>query len=65
MIKQIENTLKNSVLRLWSSVDANAQISARRRIIDRLEKTSDADLARLGIERDRIAQYAFRDLYYV
>lgn len=45
----------------------NAYLERRSRKdeIARLEAMSDAELARLGIARDRIVHHVFRDLFYV
>ena len=45
----------------------NAYLERRSRKdeIARLEEMSDAELARLGIARDRIVHHVFRDLFYV
>ncbi|MEI4486934.1 hypothetical protein V8J36_12105 [Frigidibacter sp. MR17.14] len=33
--------------------------------IDRLNKMTDAELSKLGVTRDRIPHYVFRDMFYV
>ncbi|WP_386679548.1 hypothetical protein [Loktanella sp. R86503] len=45
----------------------NAYMERRSRMdqINHLEAKSDAELAKLGIQRDRIVQHVFRDLFYV
>jgi len=42
--------------------EAYASRRSRRTQIEALEAKSDADLARMGIPRDRIVQYVFRDM---
>lgn len=44
----------------------NAYVERRARTgqIKALESASDADLANLGIRRDQIVQYVFRDVYW-
>lgn len=41
-----------------------AHTASRRAKIERLEAKSDDELAKLGIRRDEIAIYVFRDLFY-
>ncbi len=45
----------------------NAYMERRSRMdqITRLEAKTDEELSKLGIKRDRIVQYVFRDLFYV
>jgi|TARA_R110000787_G_scaffold267322_2_gene373646 hypothetical protein len=45
----------------------NAYMERRSRMdqITRLEAKSDDELAKMGIQRDRIVQHVFRDLFYV
>jgi hypothetical protein len=45
----------------------NAYMERRSRMdqITRLEAKSDDELAKMGIQRDRILQHVFRDLFYV
>ena len=50
---------------LWTSARELAKMEARLRQMRQLEALSDAELARRGISRDRIAHYVFRDIYYV
>ncbi|KAA2313100.1 hypothetical protein DL237_15195 [Pseudooceanicola sediminis] len=38
---------------------------SRSEVIARLQAKSDAELAKLGIKRDEIPAYVFRDLFYV
>ena len=45
------------------SIQAGMQTRMNR--IARLNAMSDAELAELGIERDRIVHHVFRDIYYV
>ncbi len=40
-------------------------MEARMHLIDRLNAMSDAQLAEMKTERDKIPAYVFRDLYYV
>lgn len=50
---------------LWTSAREQAKMEARLQQMRKLEAMSDAELAKLGIQRDRIAHYVFRDIYYV
>lgn len=45
----------------------NAYIERRSRMdqIQTLEAKTDAELAKMGIQRDRIVNHVFRDLFYV
>lgn len=45
----------------------NAYMERRSRMdqINRLEAMTDAQLAKMGIRRDRIVHHVFRDLFYV
>ena len=45
----------------------NAYMERRSRMsqIQALEAKSDAELAKMGIQRDRIVHHVFRDLFYV
>ncbi|MEM8776045.1 MAG: DUF1127 domain-containing protein [Pseudomonadota bacterium] len=66
MIRAIkENALDFLLNRFWNVIDANAQAISRRREIEVLQSKSDAELARLGVNREKIAQHVFQDLYYV
>ena len=42
-----------------------AGMQTRMNRISRLNAMSDAELAELGIQRDRIVHHVFRDIYYV
>jgi len=44
---------------------AYAERRARMDKIERLNSLSDAELAKLGITRDGIPHYVFRDLFYI
>lgn len=50
----------------WFSRAFNAYVAKRARTdqINALQARSDAELAQLGIRRDQIVQYVFRDLYW-
>ncbi len=49
----------------WFARAFNAYVARRARTdqIEALEAMSDTELAALGIRRDQIVQYVFRDLY--
>lgn len=49
---------------LERSIERNARVQSRRARIEALEAKSDEELARLGLKRDEIAYYVFRDLFY-
>lgn len=46
---------------LGQGFNAYLEARSRRDQIERLQSMSDAELARLGISRDRIVQHVFRD----
>jgi uncharacterized protein YjiS (DUF1127 family) len=50
----------------WFARAFDAYVAKRARTgqIQALEAMSDADLSKLGIRRDQIIQYVFRDLYW-
>ncbi|MFU8882890.1 MAG: hypothetical protein ACNA7Q_11015 [Rhodobacterales bacterium] len=50
----------------WFNRAFNAYVARRARTdqIQALEALSDAELAQIGIRRDQIVQYVFRDLYW-
>ncbi|WP_421702887.1 hypothetical protein [Aliiroseovarius sp.] len=39
--------------------------NSRVQLVERLNAKSDAELAKIGIERDEIVHHVFRDLYYL
>lgn len=43
----------------------NATAEARLRQVQVMQSLSDAELARMGVERDKIAQHVFRDLFVI
>ncbi|MFC3571113.1 hypothetical protein [Paracoccus sp. TOH] len=51
----------------WLSRGTEAYIASRSRRaeIEALEAKSDAELARMGLTRDRIALYVFADRFYI
>jgi len=49
----------------WTAAEAHGSRAGRRRQIEALHEKSDAELAEMGISRDRIAHHVFRDLYYI
>lgn len=50
---------------LWRGIEAHGRRASRRSTIEALEAKSDADLARMGLRREDIPHYVFRDLYYI
>lgn len=50
----------------WLSRAFNAYVARRARTdqVEALEALSDAELAQIGIRRNQIVQYVFRDLYW-
>jgi hypothetical protein len=47
--------------KLWAGLEAHFEARSRIVEIRRLQALSDAELARLGIARDRIVHHVFRD----
>ena len=56
------NTMGQSI---GTALMANAAAEARLREVSRLQAKTDAELAELGISRDRIVHHVFRDIYMV
>ena len=50
--------------RMVHVMDRQAHVMSRRDLIEALEAKTDKELAALGIRRDQIAHYVFRDLFY-
>lgn len=50
---------------LGRGIEAHGRAASRRDAIDALEAKSDAELARMGLRREDIPRYVFRDLYYI
>ncbi|SLN30409.1 hypothetical protein PEL8287_01420 [Roseovarius litorisediminis] len=48
----------------WFEAYADTRVSPRRKQIEALEAKSDAELAGMGLSRDQIAYYVFRDVFY-
>ena len=51
--------------RIGRALDTYAQSSRRMRDFERLNAKSDAQLAEMGLTRDKIAHHVFRDLFYL
>ena len=49
----------------WTAAEAHGNRAGRRRQIEALQAKSDAELAEMGIARERIAHHVFKDLYYI
>ncbi len=64
MAHTILSLIRNGGSALRSAFEAQALASSRREAIVALQAKSDAELARMGIKRDEIAQHVFRDLFY-
>jgi hypothetical protein len=50
---------------LGRAIEVNSTAHRRLNQVHSLQARSDAELAALGIERDRIVHHVFRDLYYI
>ena len=59
------NAVSNFFASLWVAAREQAEFENRMRQMRKLESLSDDELAKLGIARDRIAHYVYRDIYYV
>ena len=59
-----EGWFRRFMARLGAAFEAQAYASSRRDRIEALEAKSDEELARMGVRRDEIAHYVFRDLFY-
>ena len=51
--------------RFGQGVNAYVEARSRRHQIEALEAKSDAELARMGLTRDRIVAHVFRDILWV
>ena len=49
---------------LGRAFEAHAYSASRRDQIDALEAKSDTELAEIGVTRDQIVHYVYRDLFY-
>jgi hypothetical protein len=62
-------TVRNPLAALGAAVlhwfETYADAKSRRAEIEALEAKTDAELAEMGLKRDRIAHYVFSNLYYV
>lgn len=58
-------TVFNFLVSLGNAAREQADMERRMRQMRKLHALSDAQLADLGIARDRIAHHVFRDIYYV
>lgn len=50
---------------IGAAMVATSSNNARLQKVERLQDKSDAELAEMGIKRDDIVHYVFRDLYYI
>jgi len=50
--------------KLGQAMIVNRSLDARMAQIEKLQSKSDAELKELGLRRDQIATYVFRDLFY-
>ncbi|KZY35745.1 MAG: hypothetical protein RIA08_00155 [Roseovarius sp.] len=46
-------------------LEAHHRVASRRQAIEKLEAKSDEELAKMGLKRDDIPYYVFRDLFYI
>ena len=51
--------------RISRGIEAHGRVASRRDLIEALEAKSDAELSAMGLHRDEIPYYVFRDLYYI
>lgn len=62
-------TVRNPLIAFGAAVltwfETYADQKSRRSEIDALEAKSDAELAQMGLSRERIPHYVFRDLFYI
>ncbi|MRU14457.1 hypothetical protein FDP25_03325 [Roseovarius sp. A21] len=49
---------------LSRALEAHAHFASRRDQIEALEAKSDAELAEIGVKREQIVHYVYRDLFY-
>jgi uncharacterized protein YjiS (DUF1127 family) len=59
------DTLSHAFERMMNWVEAHSEMSRSAELARKLEAMSDADLAKLGIARDRIYAHAFARYFYI
>lgn len=63
--RSILQTLGRALRAFGKAFSLQAGMQTRLNRISRLQALSDSELAKLGIERDRIVHHVFRDIYYL
>ncbi|MEQ9260070.1 MAG: hypothetical protein RIG84_13350 [Roseovarius sp.] len=58
-------TLSRALASLAKRFEAYAEMKSRRGQIEALNAKTDEDLARMGLRREEIPQYVFRDYFYI
>lgn len=61
----IWNSISDFFASLWNTARIHHELEGRLDQMRKLQALSDAELAKLGIARDRITHHVFRDIYYV
>ena len=64
-VEHLRSGLRRMFAAIGRYIEDYGRAKSRRDLYEALEAKSDAELAALGIRRDQIAQYVFRDLLYV
>lgn len=62
---QIWGKLVSAVQVVGRALAVNATAEARLQQVQRMQSMTDAELARMGVQRDKIVQYVFRDIYMI
>lgn len=61
----VRRRIDNFFVRIGQGMNTYVESHSRRDQIEALEAKSDAELARMGLTRDRIAEYVFRDMIWL
>ncbi|MCF3593668.1 hypothetical protein LZG00_06620 [Rhodobacteraceae bacterium LMO-12] len=61
----IRSGYRRALASISRGIMAHADARSRRSEIEALESRSDAELAAMGIKRDQIVHYVFRDLIHI
>jgi uncharacterized protein YjiS (DUF1127 family) len=63
--RRLLNALRGLGLGVLRTFESIGTARTRMAEIERLHNMSDAELAAIGVKRDEIVQYVFRDTYYL
>lgn len=63
-VSNLVQSIGATIARIGQAAFVARGMEERMHKFDKLRRMSDAELAELGIQRDDIAAYVFRDIYY-